>query len=209
MKYNLATTEMLHCKVPVRYSDFLTKATTKLLQASFQTGLLTFMPVHLDSYSCMTNTSMSPSAHEIRGILMWSVHTEMSSAQVWVVWTNELGQMNTDTDLYLWTVPVWSGLSRCPEGSVRDTEMSRFSANGPSWLQDGQRPTTHRPTRGMRPSLGLTGRAVIDSLACRTYDDVRCRCRFHWATYVVRRRSNLTLRLSIDRQGSVRVAYRW
>jgi len=107
------------------------------------------------------------------------------------------------------TVPVWSGLSQCPEGSVRDTEMSRFSANGPSWPQDGQRPTTHRPTCGTRPSLGLTGRAVIDSPACRTYDDVRCRCQFHWATYVVRRRNNLTLCLSIDRRGSVRVAYRW
>jgi len=33
------------------------------------------------------------------------------------------------------TVPVRSGLSRCPEGSVQDTEMARFSVNGPGWVR--------------------------------------------------------------------------
>jgi len=32
------------------------------------------------------------------------------------------------------TVPIWSGLFWCPGGSIWDTEMSWFSANGPGWV---------------------------------------------------------------------------
>ena len=76
-----------------------------------------------------TSSDFNETWHDIRG--RWDIHDDMTFN---VIRGQGQGEEMTSVpyrDYFSGTVPVWSGLSRCPKGSIQDIEMFQYSANGP------------------------------------------------------------------------------